>query len=48
MNDVTQTVLLVAGGLDVHKSFVIVVIKSTSEDGTVKTVKKILDLSLRS
>lgn len=40
MNDVTQTVLLVAGGLDVHKSFVIVVIKSTSEDGTVKTVKK--------
>ncbi|WP_217948534.1 hypothetical protein [Faecalibaculum rodentium] len=40
MNHVAQTVIPVAGGLDVHKSFVVAVIKSTSDQGTVNTVKK--------
>ena len=40
VNHVAQTVIPVAGGLDVHKSFVVAVIKSTSDQGTVNTVKK--------
>ena len=49
VNHVAQTVIPVAGGLDVHKSFVVAAIKSTSDQGTVNTVKKkVLDLSCRS
>ncbi|WP_289756116.1 IS110 family transposase [Faecalibaculum rodentium] len=40
MNSSPQTVLPVASGLDVHKSFLVAVIKSTSNQGTVNTVKK--------
>lgn len=35
VNHVAQAVLPVASGLDVHKSFVVAVIKSTSNQGTV-------------